>query len=98
MEEAPAPIVRTEVLAALPVSVTVPVFTVRPVVRVALVTEPAVSEAAVPVKFVATPEDGVPSAPPETKLPEAVPVKAAVIVPAEKLPEASRNTRDEPVL
>jgi hypothetical protein len=65
MEEAPAPIVRTEVLATLPASVTVPVLTVRPVVRVALVTLPAVSPLAVPVKFVATPEEGVPSAPPE---------------------------------
>jgi hypothetical protein len=44
------------------------------------------------VQLVSVPEDGVPKAPPLTKLPEAVPVSAAVIVPAEKLPEASRNT------
>jgi hypothetical protein len=37
-EDAPAPIVRTEVLAALAVRVKVPVFTVRAVVKVALVT------------------------------------------------------------
>jgi hypothetical protein len=65
IEEAPAPRVRTEVLAALPVRVTVPVFTVSPVVSVALVTEPAVKPDAVPVKLVATPEEGVPRAPPE---------------------------------
>ena len=37
-DTAPAPMVRTEVLATLPVKVTVPVLTVRAVVRVALVT------------------------------------------------------------
>ncbi len=82
IDEAPAPRVKTEVLAALPVSVTVPVFTVRPVVKVALVTEPAVSPEAVPVKLVATPEEGVPNAPPETKLPLAVPVRAPTNVVA----------------
>jgi hypothetical protein len=45
-----------------------------------------------PVKLVAVPLDGVPRAPPLTKLPLAVPVNAAVIVPAEKSPEASRAT------
>ena len=65
IDEAPAPIVKTEVLAALAVNVSVPVFTVSAVVSVALVTAPAVNEAAVPVKFVATPEEGVPNAPPE---------------------------------
>ena len=37
-ETAPTPIVKTEVLAMLPTRVTVPVFTVRAVVKVALVT------------------------------------------------------------
>ena len=74
-EEAPAPRVRTEVLAAFPEIVTVPVFTVRAEEKVALVTDEAVvavaafppieSPAAVPVKLVATPELGVPKAPPE---------------------------------
>jgi hypothetical protein len=41
IEDAPAARVNTEVLAALPVRVTVPVLTVRPVVNVALVTVPA---------------------------------------------------------
>lgn len=45
-----------------------------------------------PVALVRVPLDGVPSAPPLTKLPLAVPVNAAVIVPAVKLPEASRAT------
>jgi hypothetical protein len=45
-----------------------------------------------PVAFVSKADDGVPRAPPLTKLPLAVPVKAAVIVPAAKLPEASRAT------
>ena len=40
-ETAPAPIVKTEVFATLPVRVTVPVFTVRAVVKVAFVTVPA---------------------------------------------------------
>ena len=44
------------------------------------------------VQFVKVPLDGVPSAPPLTKFPLAVPVKAAVIVPAVKFPEASRAT------
>jgi hypothetical protein len=69
IEDAPAPNVSTEVFATLPVNVTVPVFTVRPVVRVALVTVAALppidKPLAVPVRFVATPEDGVPNAPPE---------------------------------
>jgi hypothetical protein len=51
-----------------------------------------------PVKLVAVPLDGVPRAPPLTKLPLAVPVKAAVIVPAVKLPEASRATIELAVL
>lgn len=38
IDDAPAPSVRTEVFATFPVSVTVPVLTVRAVVRVALVT------------------------------------------------------------
>jgi hypothetical protein len=42
MELAPAPIVRTDVLAALAVKVNVPVFTVSAVVKVALVTVLAV--------------------------------------------------------
>src|SRR6185369_11925379 len=63
-DTAPAPIVSTEVFAAFPVNVTVPVFTVNAVVRVALVTLPAVRPEAVPVRFVATPEEGVPSGPP----------------------------------
>lgn len=46
----------------------------------------------------AAPDDGVPNAPPETRFPEAVPVKAAVIVPALKLPELSRATIAELVL
>ena len=62
IETAPAPMVSAEVLAALPVSVTVPVFTVRAVVSVAFVTAPAVRPAAVPVRFVATPLAGVPKA------------------------------------
>ena len=45
-----------------------------------------------PVAFVNVPEEGVPSAPPETRFPLAVPVKAAVIVPAVKFPLASRAT------
>ena len=45
-----------------------------------------------PVRLVAVPDEGVPSAPPLTKFPLAVPVSAAVIVPAEKSPEASRAT------
>jgi len=45
-----------------------------------------------PVRLVAVPLDGVPNAPPLTKFPLAVPVNAAVIVPAVKLPEASRAT------
>ena len=45
-----------------------------------------------PVKLVAVPEEGVPSAPPLTRFPLAVPVKAAVIVFAVKFPEASRAT------
>jgi len=49
------------------------------------------------VQFVSVPDDGVPSAPPDTRFPEAVPVNAAVIVPAEKLPEASRATNVETV-
>jgi hypothetical protein len=65
----PAPIVRAEVLAALPTKVTVPVFTVKAVVKVALVTvaalPPIESPEAVPVKLVATPDEGVPRAPPE---------------------------------
>jgi hypothetical protein len=61
----------------------------------------ALSEAAEPdvfwfsvgnVQFVSVPLEGVPSAPPLTKFPLAVPVKAAVIVPAVKLPEPSRAT------
>jgi hypothetical protein len=44
------------------------------------------------VQFVKVPLDGVPNAPPLTKLPDAVPVSAAVIVPAVKLPEASLAT------
>ena len=68
-EEAPAPKVRTEVFAAFPVKVTVPVLTVSAVVRVAFVTVAALppidKPAAVPVKLVATPELGVPSGPPE---------------------------------
>ncbi len=64
-DTAPAPMVRTDVLAAFPTKVTVPVLTVRPVVRVALVTDPAVKPEAVPVRLVATPDAGVPSAPPE---------------------------------
>ena len=39
-----------------------------------------------PVQLVKVPLDGVPNAPPLTKLPDAVPVSAAVIVPAVKLP------------
>ncbi len=64
-ETAPAPIVKTELLAELAVKVSVPVFTVRAVVKVALVTAPAVKLAAVPDKLVAVPEEGVPNAPPE---------------------------------
>jgi hypothetical protein len=81
IEEAPAPIVRTELFAALAVKVRVPVLTVRAVESVALVTADAVvavvavaalppmfKALAVPVKLVATPEAGVPSAPPETRM------------------------------
>ena len=59
-ETAPAPMVRTEVLATFPVRVTVPVFTVSAVVRVALVTLPAVREAIVPEALVNTIAVGVP--------------------------------------
>ena len=45
-----------------------------------------------PVRLVAVPDEGVPRAPPLTKFPLAVPVNAAVIVPASKLPLASRAT------
>ena len=45
-----------------------------------------------PVVLVRVPEEGVPRAPPLTRFPLAVPVSAAVIVPAAKLPEASRAT------
>lgn len=51
-----------------------------------------------PVRLVAVPLDGVPNAPPLTKLPLAVPVNAAVIVPAVKFPEASRATIVDAVL
>ena len=44
------------------------------------------------MQLVNVPLDGVPSAPPLTRFPLAVPVKAAVIVPAVKFPEASRAT------
>jgi hypothetical protein len=44
------------------------------------------------VQLVKVPLDGVPSAPPLTRFPLAVPVKAAVIVPAVKLPDASLAT------
>ena len=44
------------------------------------------------VQLVSVPLDGVPSAPPLTRFPLAVPVKAAVIVPAVKFPLASRAT------
>ena len=67
-ETAPAPMVRTEVLAELAVKVRVPVLTVSAVVRVALVTAPAVRPEAVPERLVAVPEDGVPKAPPETSM------------------------------
>ena len=46
-EEAPAPKVRTEVLATLPVNPTVPVSTVKAVVNVAFVTVPAFPETVV---------------------------------------------------
>ena len=59
-DEAPAPRVKTELLAPLPERVTVPVLTVRGVVRVALVTEVAVVAVA---------------ALPPIESPEAVPVK-----------------------
>lgn len=49
------------------------------------------------MQFVSVPEEGVPSAHPDTRFPEAVPVNAAVIVPAEKLPDASRETSVETV-
>jgi hypothetical protein len=64
---------------------------VRPVVRVAAL--PVVFWLSVGnVQLVKVPLDGVPSAPPLTKFPLAVPVKAAVIVPAVKFPLASRAT------
>lgn len=61
-DTAPAPIVKTDVFAALAVRVRVPVFTVRAVVNVALVTCPAVRLLAVPSQFVNVPDAGVPSA------------------------------------
>ena len=45
-----------------------------------MVTVPAVSPDAVPVKFVATPDDGVPNAPPLTTNAPAVPVLTASAV------------------
>ena len=59
-ETAPAPMVKTEVLATFPVRVTVPVLTVKAVVRVALVTLPAVKLVAVPVALVKTAAVGMP--------------------------------------
>jgi hypothetical protein len=52
-ETAPAPIVRADVLAALPVSVTVPVLTVSAVVKVAFVTVPAFPETEVGAAIIA---------------------------------------------
>jgi len=87
---APAPMVKTEELATLPVKVTVPVLTVRAVVRVAPVTEPAVRPEAVPVKLVATPPDGVPRAPPlvtnDPAVPTLRPRAVATPVPNEVMP------------
>ena len=68
-----------------------------PVLLVVAPTVPFMLIEAVPVKFVTVPLDGVPNAPPLTRFPLAVPVKAAVIVPAEKLPEASRATMADAV-
>ncbi len=87
-EEAPAPIVRTEVFATFAVRVRVPPFTVRAVVSVAFVTDPAVNPAAVPVMFVPTKAVGVPRAGvtsvgevAKTTEPEPVVVAAEIAVP-----------------
>ena len=54
-----------------------------PVVAVVAPTVPLILILAVPVRFVTVPLDGVPSAPPLTKLPDAVPVSAPIKVVAE---------------
>jgi hypothetical protein len=59
-DTAPAPIVRTELLAEFAVKVRVPLFTVRAVEKVAFETCPAVKLAAVPLAFVSTTAEGVP--------------------------------------
>jgi len=59
IDDAPAPNVKTDVLATLPTRPTVPVFTVSAVVKVALVTAPAVRDEAVPVKPVPLPANPV---------------------------------------
>ena len=64
IDDAPAPNVSTEVFATLPTRPTVPVFTVNAVVRVALVTAPAVSDEAVPVSPAPLPANPV-----EVKIP-----------------------------
>lgn len=61
-DTAPAPIVRFDVFATFPVSVTDPVLTVMGVNSVALVTAPAVNPEAVPVQLVSTPDAGIPRA------------------------------------
>jgi hypothetical protein len=103
-ETAPAPIVNTEVLPELAVSVKVPVLTVSAVVKVALVTEPEVKPEAVPVKLVATPEDGVPRAPPlkrtvppvpKATLEASVPVNVKVLEMVATLPLATLAPRYE---
>ena len=57
---APAPIVKIDELPTLAVSVSVPVFTVKAVVKVAFVTAPATKLEAVPSQFVSVPAVGVP--------------------------------------
>jgi len=54
-----------------------------PVVGVVAPTVPLMLMLAVPVRFVTVPLDGVPRAPPLTKLPDAVPVNAPIKVVAE---------------
>jgi len=93
-------------VSVMPASVNAPLALVRSTEVVPILTDGKRADATVPVKFpagievqfVRVPLEGVPSAPPETKLPEAVPVNAAVIVVAVKLPLESRATIVEIVL
>jgi hypothetical protein len=95
-DTAPAPMVRTDVLPEFAVKVSVPVLTVRAVVSVALVTAPAVKEEAVPVKFVATPEEGVPRAPPFSKTftpsTETTPAETLAMVVSDAAPSSREPT------